>query len=191
MQHTFPSYLLFPLVLVAKIEGSLFPVFAKEDLKCIFFLLVWMGWGEYGLNLCVRWELTRWLRSHLKVFSLSTCPLVCAAACSQSSRCCSLQCKQHTSYDRGSYGSALLPVPSHLQCTIIAVMLMNALKGLSTSTAGLARRSAGVIRNVCFAELAMRHGQGVTLLLLGGDARSPGAGGEQRCSVVASCTALL
>lgn len=36
-------------------------------------------------------------------------------------------------------------------------------------TVGLARRSAGVIRNVCFAELAMCHKQWVTLLLLGGD----------------------
>lgn len=34
---------------------------------------------------------------------------------------------------------------------------------------GFARRSAGVIRNVCFAELATCHEQWVTLLLLGGD----------------------
>jgi len=50
MQHTFPSYLLFPLVLVAKIEGSLFPVFAKEDLKCIFFLAGVDGVGGVWLE---------------------------------------------------------------------------------------------------------------------------------------------
>lgn len=148
---------LFLLELVAKIEGSLFCICAKKDLKSIF-LLALMGRGEkYLLNICVYWKFTWCFCSHLKVFSLSTCPLVCAAVCSQSLWCCSLQCKQHLSCDRGSYGNTLLPVPNHLQYTVIAVMLMNMLKGLSVSSVGLPRCSARMIKNVFAALLGMCH----------------------------------
>lgn len=113
--------------------------------------------GMYLLNISVYWKFTWRFCSHLKVFSLSTCPLVCAAVCSQSSWCCSLQCKQHLSCDRGSYGNALLPVPNNLQYTGIAVMLMNILKGLSVSSGGLPRCSAGMNKNVCCFKLGMCH----------------------------------
>ena len=58
-----------------------------------------------------------------------------------------LQGKQHLSCDRGSYRNTLLPDSNHLQYTVIAVMLMNMLKGLSVSSVGLVRCSAGMIKN--------------------------------------------
>lgn len=49
--HAFLSYLPFPWVLVAKIECSLFPGFAK---KKYVFLLAWVGWREISAEcICV------------------------------------------------------------------------------------------------------------------------------------------